>query len=119
MNLGLLYYLITIASFASGFFSVLLGLSIISFVIITISLFDSDKKDRLHTVLKDARSISLVLILISALITALVPNKKDMLIISGLTIGNESIAKTVDSTLKVAPELIELLRKELKQELDK
>lgn len=129
MSLGLLYYLvITISDFGL----LLKTVAVVTMLIwsgITVVLigcwlneYDEDEKnkDPLLMKLNLKRFITVMLVLLFTL--PLIPSKKDMIIIAGLSLTEDTIKKTSVELGKTIPSLVELLNdeiREMKEEIKK
>ena len=123
MDYGLLYYLITVVDTLRGAFSFVLPTMIvltICAIVLSISFWAEgwiDKKTLLVYWKKGLKYV-IPLVVVSVMALTFIPEKKDLLVITGLALGSGAITETSKGLGEVAPTLVKLINKEVKDLLD-
>jgi len=118
MNLGLLYYLICIVGNLNG---LLVGFNAVVIILTVISgvfycgMYDVDSGSdlKLRELAKKTFKVTSVLTLAFTLVLTFLPIKKDMLIMSGLVIGQKGASKVIEEAGEFLPQIKTIIKKEL------
>jgi hypothetical protein len=126
MNLGIMYYLlITVTSFGqtssvvSGLVLSLWGVGIVGYSIYYSDMHTEDKgREAAYERLKWHTKRWLSFLSIFVVLYSVIPTKKDMIIVAGLTMTNETLKNTAIELKDTVPALVKLINKEI-SELEK
>jgi len=118
MNLGLLYYLICISEsiqdVLAGYNFLAIILFVISTVVYVVTYDTTNSKDlELRVLAKKTFKMSLVATVIMSSVLTVLPAKKDMLIMSGLVIGQKGASKVIEEAGEFLPQIKTIIKKEL------
>lgn len=123
MNLGLLYYLVGLLDGVNTFLGVVCFFSGIIFLIFLVFYIifqfneDYEIDERQEKMSRKWTKIFLVVFLISC-IHFFIPTKKEALIIAGLTMADSPLKKTAIELQDTFPDLVRLINKEIKEQLE-
>ncbi len=115
MSMALAYYLISVVGGLSSTFAFIIFLSgLVTMIgLIVRLLLLNEVMEGTRIVWQKALKISLPTLIIISLLTSFIPNKRDMMIIAGLHIGEKGVEKVIEEAGEFYPLLKDVIRSKL------